>query len=93
MTNNQLSANDRVARTLAALDFGSEANDPEAFDEFLGEPFADTEASPAIRRTADALDCSLAAAAYIAALENRVAALEEKVSELRYDVRKVRRAA
>lgn len=44
-------------------------------------------------RKGNELGCTPAVASYILALEARVSTLEEKVSELRYDVRFVRRAA
>lgn len=76
----QISA--RVARMLAALDHGAPAADA-VIDAV----------PPSVRRVAALLGCSIEAAAYIDALENRVAALEGKVAELRHEVRRVRRAA
>ena len=46
----------------------------------------------AVRR-ANGLGCTPAVAAYMLALEARLETLEEKVGELRYDVRRIRRAA
>ena len=73
---------DRVARTLAALDYGA----PEADAAIDAVP-------PTVRNVAALLGCTVEAAAYIDALERRIASLEAKVAELRFDVRKVRRAA
>lgn len=78
---------------LQPVDAGSHADASADMDNCHVEPFIDVETAPAVRQVAEVLDCSLAAAAYIAALEARVSTLEEKVSELRYVVRRVRRAA
>ncbi|WP_279482216.1 hypothetical protein [Aureimonas sp. SK2] len=106
---NTIQISDRVARTIAALDFGA----PEAATSTDAEPMPASVARtlaaldhgapvaaapvdavpPSVRRIAALLGCSVEAAAYIDALETRVARLEEKVSELRFDVRKARRAA
>lgn len=81
--NTQISARVvRVARTLATLDHGAT----------VAATPVDT-VPPCVRRVAALLGCSIEAAAYIDALETRVAALEGKVFELRHDVRRVRRAA